>query len=121
MYIQSEPYWINRVFPLFDQPDLKGHMQFHFLAHEDWKIISNTSSLVEEKAESQSDRAQSDFEKQVRTLYGEEWKGSQKYWIFKETLKMSTYLYSFNVGPYCFVEYDGIDGEPPCTLRIFYN
>lgn len=34
---------------------------------------------------------------------------------------MSTYLYSFNVGPYCFTEYDGIDGEAPCTLRIYYN
>ena len=34
---------------------------------------------------------------------------------------MSTYLFSFNVGPYKCVEYDGCDGEAPCKLRIFFN
>lgn len=56
MYVQSEPYWINRIFPLFDQPDLKGHMQFHFLAPDEWKIISNTSAQVEENVEEKVER-----------------------------------------------------------------
>ncbi len=41
IYCQSEPYWQNRVFPLFDQPDLKGSMQFHILAPAEWRVVSN--------------------------------------------------------------------------------
>lgn len=51
MYIQSEPYWINRVFPVFDQPDLKGHMTFHFIAPKEQQIICNTEVHTEISSE----------------------------------------------------------------------
>ena len=62
-----------------------------------------------------------EFEKQVHELYKAEWNGELNYWRFQQTQKISTYLFSFNVGPYKYVEYDGIDGVPPCVLRIYYN
>ena len=42
IYSQSEPFHTNRVYPVFDQPDLKGKMSFHFLCSKNWRIVANT-------------------------------------------------------------------------------
>lgn len=86
MYIQSEPYWINRVCPLFDQPDLKGHMKFHFLAPQEWSIISNTNIDKNSKAQEfckGSDHTE--FEKAVIDKYGDSFGEENNYWSFNRT------------------------------------
>jgi len=40
---------------------------------------------------------------------------------YKRNFENEYIFVSFNVGPYCSVEYNDNDGETPCTLRIFYN
>ena len=45
LYIQTEPYYANRVYPVFDQPDLKGTMVFKIEAPKDWVIVSNTPEV----------------------------------------------------------------------------
>ena len=35
LYVQSEPYWTNRVYPIFDQPDLKGYKNYTIFAPSD--------------------------------------------------------------------------------------
>ncbi|WP_293702385.1 aminopeptidase N, partial [Thiolapillus sp.] len=37
-----EPFWANRLFPCFDQPDLKASFSVTVEAPDDWQIISNT-------------------------------------------------------------------------------
>ena len=37
-----EPFWANRLFPCFDQPDLKASFSVTVDAPDDWQIISNT-------------------------------------------------------------------------------
>lgn len=81
MYIQSEPYWINRVFPIFDQPDLKGNLTFHFLAPSEWTIVSNTNTDLVKSVADAFDKTV--FEKEVAELYKEQWTGDQKYWRFQ--------------------------------------
>ena len=37
LYTQFEPYYANRVFPLFDQPDLKAKMRLNAICPAEWK------------------------------------------------------------------------------------
>lgn len=41
LYSQCEAYWCNRIFPSFDQPDLKATLEVTITAPTDWVIISN--------------------------------------------------------------------------------
>ena len=42
LYTQFEPNMASRVFPLFDQPDLKARMELAISCHESWPTaISN--------------------------------------------------------------------------------
>ncbi len=36
LYTQFEPYFANRVFPLFDQPDLKAPLTLTLACPSDW-------------------------------------------------------------------------------------
>jgi aminopeptidase N len=48
IYTQFEPYEANRVFPCFDQPDLKAKMRLYIISPNNWKkIISNESAIIE--------------------------------------------------------------------------
>ena len=47
IYTQFESYFANRVFPLFDQPDLKAVMKLNVLSPNDWKkVLSNETATV---------------------------------------------------------------------------
>jgi len=51
IYTQFEPYYANRVFPLFDQPDLKAKMRLSIFTPSDWKkVISNEHAVVDGQA-----------------------------------------------------------------------
>lgn len=43
-YTQTEPYCCNRVFPVFDQPDLKARLTLLVAAQSSWTVITNTPS-----------------------------------------------------------------------------
>lgn len=50
VYTQFEPYYANRVWPLFDQPDLKAKMRLSVLTPSDWKkVISNEHASIDMK------------------------------------------------------------------------
>jgi aminopeptidase N len=45
---QFAPYYANRVFPCFDQPDLKGKMGLSVIAPSDWKkVLSNEEAVIQ--------------------------------------------------------------------------
>ncbi len=76
LYTQFEPYDAHRVFPCFDQPDIKAIYKLTLSAPKEWKIISNT---LEEKTEN---------------------KGDGKITYFKRTPKFSTYLFHLSAGEF---------------------
>ncbi len=76
LYTDAEPYDIHRVYPCFDQPDLKGRFTFTVDAPAGWEVASNTQA-VERPAE-----------------------GSAGRWRFDETPLMSTYITCIVAGPY---------------------
>lgn len=48
LYTQFEPYYANRVFACFDQPNLKAQMRLNLICPTDWKkILSNEYPVVD--------------------------------------------------------------------------
>ena len=76
LYTDFEPHDANRVFPCFDQPDLKATFQVSVLAPTGWEVVSNTA--VESRREV-DDRT---------------------FWQFGPTPRMSTYLMNVSAGNY---------------------
>lgn len=77
LYSQFESYYANKMFPCFDQPDLKATYQLTVNAPSSWTIIS---SVREQKITATQDN--------TRT------------WYFPETQRFSTYVFSLHAGPY---------------------
>ncbi len=75
-YSDAEPYEIHRVYPCFDQPDIKGGFTFTVTAPAGWQVASNTAP-VERPPE-----------------------GAGGVWRFPETAPMSTYITCVAAGPY---------------------
>lgn len=89
IYSNLEPYHANKIFPCFDQPDLKAKFNLTVLAPKEWNVISN--ELITEK--------QPSAEKLEEFLKPEE-QDKYKVWSFNPTPPLSTYLYALIAGPY---------------------
>ena len=91
LYTDFEPYDANRLFPHFDQPDLKASYSLEVSAPQDWQIISATreSSI-----------------KQVE---------DKNYWTFPVSAVFSSYIFSLHAGNYAVWE-DQFEDIP---LRLF--
>ncbi|NQY49345.1 MAG: aminopeptidase N [Colwellia sp.] len=91
LYTDFEPYDANRLFPHFDQPDLKASYKIEVTAPAHWQIISATreTSISEN--------------------------GDTKVWSFPASAKFSSYVFSLHAGNYAVWE-DDFEGM---TLRLF--
>ena len=78
LHSQFETFDAHRMFPCFDQPDLKASFTFTVLAPSDWVVVSNNPG-------------------QAQTVAGKE---NIKRWTFGATPKMSSYLTAIVAGPY---------------------
>ncbi|WP_323846562.1 aminopeptidase N [Microbulbifer magnicolonia] len=87
MYTDFEPYDANRLFPHFDQPNLKAHYTLNVTAPKDWTVVS---SVRESKIEQD---------------------GEVKHWQFPQSKKFSSYIFSLHAGPFHIWE-DDADGIP---------
>ena len=76
VYSDLEPYDANRIFPNFDQPDLKATYKMQVEVPSDWQVITA--------------RRETD-------ITGE---GDRKVWDFPDSDKFSTYIFSLHAGPY---------------------
>ena len=92
VYSNFEPYSAHRMFPCFDQPDIKATLKLSVEIPEDWIAISNEPG--EEKL-----------------------KDGFKVVSFPETRKLSTYLFHVSLGNYGFFE--GSYGET--RMRIYFR
>ena len=77
LYTNFEPFDAHRLFPCFDQPDLKATYQLTVTAPEEWELIAN--SLEESTQPASDDRITR---------------------IYAETKPFSTYLFALIAGPY---------------------
>ena len=91
LYSNFEPYKAHRLFPCFDQPDLKASYELTVEAPENWTVIANTP------------------ERDVSTIDG------RKSWAFPPSPVFSTYLFALHAGPYSSWKSDA-NGIP---IRLF--
>ncbi len=77
-YTNLEPYDASRVFPCFDQPDLKATYKMKVHAPKSWVVVTSVR------------------ESSVRPSTN---KGLRE-WTFPESAKFSTYIWSLHAGPY---------------------
>ena len=92
LHTHFEPYDANRVFPCFDQPDLKAHFSLEVTAPASWQVVS----------------AASDWQVEDET-------GGARKWRFARTGPISTYIFPLHAGDYRVWESEA-DGIP---LRLF--
>jgi aminopeptidase N len=76
LYSNFEPYDAHRMFPCFDQPDLKASFELTAEAPESWEVVSNTP------------------ERDVTKVDG------RKSWQFPPSPVFSTYVFALHAGPY---------------------
>lgn len=83
LYTDFEPYDANRLFPHFDQPNLKAHYTLDVTAPKDWVIVTSVrEDTVEED-------------------------GDVNHWHFPQSAKFSSYIFSLYAGPFHVWEDDG--------------
>jgi len=95
LYSQGETAFIRKMYPCFDQPDLKATFTLTAIAPKHWSVISN--SPVEEKTELAGDKTK---------------------WRFKPTPRVSTYITALIAGPYYSVS-DTYVGKKSVPLGIY--
>ena len=95
LYSQGETAYIRKMYPCFDQPDLKATFQLTVVAPSHWEIISNSPV------------------KEVKSL-----NEKSKKWEFLPTPRISTYITALVAGPYYHV-HDEYQGQKKVPLGIY--
>ena len=91
LYTDFEPYDAHRLFPHFDQPDLKATYTLQVTAPASWQVVSSTRETAIAKD------------------------GDNQVWTFPTSAKFSSYVFSMHAGPYV-VREDQFEDIP---LRLF--
>ncbi len=94
LYSQGETAHIRKMYPCFDQPNLKATFTLSVLAPEHWEVISNNP---------------------VKSVHQD---GDAKFWEFTTTPRISTYITAVVAGPYYHVHDDYV-GEKTVPLGIY--
>jgi len=106
IYSDCEPYHCNKIFPVFDQPDLKASLALTLAVPKDWIAIANQPACSETTTNSQSLLTQEELE-------------NYNLFSYIPTPRISSYLFALIAGPYCEVKcqnpYKGI--EMSCFSR----
>ena len=76
LYTYLWPYYANRVFPLFDQPDLKAVYELDVRAPDGWEVISAGAGRVVSRG------------------------AGVAHWRFLPTARIASYAFSLHAGPY---------------------
>lgn len=100
IYTQFESYFANRVFPCFDQPDLKAKMILNVISPSEWKkVLSNEYATVDKElnAEEYLKGTKPAFADEVAAYLKDK---TGKMTLFPETKLLPTYLYCFIAGEY---------------------
>ena len=97
IYTQFEVPDCRRVFPVFEQPDIKGVLNLTVKAPSKWTVISNTQTPEPKPIEN-----------------------NFAIWTFDQTPKMSSYLYAICAGPYAKKTdiYEGKFGSYPLAIFV---
>ena len=120
LYTQFEPYDCNRLFPVFDQPNLKAVLDLKVIAPKEWIVLSNAHEkeifdFTLEKCKEKVNLCPESL-KHLFENHSIETKNYHMY-IFNATPRISSYLYALCAGPFFCIENKKYDFKVP--LRLF--
>lgn len=122
LYTQFEPNYCHYVFPSFDQPDIRAKWSLSTLASKEWAVISNEyedAALTKNNSEhvvSSLTQVASSFNQ--TELLQNQFKEQDHVTVFKQSFKISPYLFAIVAGPYTYVESKTHEeGLPP--MRVY--
>ncbi|EAS02835.3 peptidase M1 family aminopeptidase (macronuclear) [Tetrahymena thermophila SB210] len=101
IYSQCESFWCNRIFPNFDQPNLKATMKLTAVYPNDWIMLSNQFAEQQgafNKESFTSAGSNADILLQGMSLE------NKNISYFKTTQILPTYLFGFAAGPYVVIK-----------------
>jgi len=119
LYTQFASFFAHKTFPCFDQPNLKAVLRLITISPSHWHIIANEYEETDIKL-NETDNPFKTLERS--NISSEEIESLSKVKegrlrIFRETPKLSTYLYAMIAGPYGMFKKEQEDNFPP--MRIF--
>ena len=123
IYTNLAPDQCHYVFPCFDQPDLKGTFTLSVVCEAKWKVIANEHDCVDENERTERSQRFNSHIKTILNVFGQEamtlycGMNDPMMWIFRQSDRISTYLFAMVAGPFESFEDSSEDGLP--NLRIF--
>lgn len=100
---------MNRIFPTFDQPDMKATLEVSIVAPKGWVILSNELKLVESEFSLEAYKKANPSLSFIDDLYGHvENPEANHFAVFKRTQLYPTYLYGFISGEYSEIKCENI-------------
>ncbi|EGR28494.1 hypothetical protein IMG5_174220 [Ichthyophthirius multifiliis] len=121
IYSQCEPYWCNKIFPCFDQPDLKATLNLVIIGPSKWVLLSNESPINQQKKfslEQYQQNLQGNYSKTfLNQLIGNIKDENQYQYVFyKKTQILPTYLFGIVAGPYAEIKYQNTHKNIPMSI-----
>lgn len=105
IYTQGEPYWINRILPIADQPDIKGKFSLSAILPEDWLLVTSVEASRKEPWATCNTPPNGLFGNEVFGTYRDKtYQGVYNFVQFPESAILPSYLFSFVAGPYSKIE-----------------
>ncbi|KAL4494534.1 hypothetical protein ABPG72_004436 [Tetrahymena utriculariae] len=117
LYSQCEPYWCNRIFPSFDQPDLKATLEATIVAPKDWVILSNELKSHEAQFSQQDYKTHNPTMPYSCSILGNIPENNDyHYAVFNKTQLYPTYLFGFVAGLYGEIKCEQTYNNIPMSL-----
>ena len=120
LYTMLAPFDCNRLFPVFDQPNLKAILSLKVIAPKEWIVLSNSheKEIVDFNVEKCKEKLFLSPES-INHLFEKHSIDNKNYhlYIFNETPKISSYLYCICSGPFYCIENKFYEFKIP--LRLF--
>lgn len=113
-YCQTEPYYCCCIFPVFDQPDLKGHITIHINHPRELLAVANTA--VEKEETSNGFSPDGPFEHLFFALFPGDFSAVE--WVttsFKRTPRLPSYLFAFALGHFALAA-QSFEGSVPMRM-----
>lgn len=123
VYTKFEPYGAHKVFPCFDQPDIKASMKISVVTPADWIVVSNEPSVSAESFHVHKYRTYLELEHSSSIKMLDKFTNHQrignntKMTLFGRSKVISTYLFVFAAGPYTCIDAPYNSGSVP--MRIY--
>ncbi|KAL4510727.1 hypothetical protein ABPG72_004881 [Tetrahymena utriculariae] len=107
IYSNNEPFYCNRIFPCFDQPDLKANLSVTIVAPKEWIIVSNEFKIKESPySKAEYKKYIPDTQLPCEILGNIHDQNDYHFAVFKKNQLCPSYLFCFAAGSYQEIKYE---------------